>query len=41
VKTDATAIKLLAQRVPVLAFVNNHFAGFGPETLRQLAELVG
>jgi hypothetical protein len=35
---DAEAIKLLAKRVPVLAFVNNHFAGYAPETLRQLAE---
>jgi hypothetical protein len=27
--------------VPAVAFVNNHFAGFSPETLRQLAELLG
>jgi uncharacterized protein YecE (DUF72 family) len=40
VKADAEAIKLLAQRVPVVAFVNNHFAGFAPETLRQLATLL-
>ena len=40
VKADAEAIKLLAERVPVVAFVNNHFAGFAPETLRQLAELL-
>jgi uncharacterized protein YecE (DUF72 family) len=33
---DAEAIRLLAKRVPVLAFVNNHFAGYAPETLRQL-----
>jgi uncharacterized protein YecE (DUF72 family) len=37
---DAEAIKLLAKRVPVVAFVNNHFAGFAPETLRQLAGLL-
>jgi uncharacterized protein YecE (DUF72 family) len=35
---DAEAIRLLAKRVPVLAFVNNHFAGYAPETLRQLQE---
>jgi len=42
VKADAEAIRLLAKRVPVLAFVNNHFAGYAPETIRQLtAELAG
>ena len=41
VKDVAEAIKLLSQRVPVVAFVNNHFAGFSPETLRQLAALLG
>jgi hypothetical protein len=40
VKADAEAIKLLPRRVPVVAFVNNHFAGFAPQTLRQLAELL-
>ena len=40
VRADAEAIKHLAQCVPVVAFVNNHFAGFAPETLRQLAELL-
>ena len=39
VKADAEAIQLLAKRVPVVAFVNNHFAGYSPETLRQLAAL--
>jgi uncharacterized protein YecE (DUF72 family) len=38
VHADAEAIKLLAKRVPVLAFVNNHFAGYAPETVSQLAE---
>jgi hypothetical protein len=37
VAADAEAIGLLRQRVPVVAFVNNHFAGYAPETLRQLA----
>ena len=27
------------QRVPVVAFVNNHYAGYAPETVRQLAAL--
>jgi uncharacterized protein YecE (DUF72 family) len=38
VHADAEAIRRLAARVPVLAFVNNHFAGYAPETLRQLLE---
>jgi uncharacterized protein YecE (DUF72 family) len=41
VREDAEAIKLLSKRVPVVAFVNNHFAGFSPETLRLLAALLG
>jgi hypothetical protein len=39
VQTAAEAIKLLAKRVPVLAFVNNHFARYASETVRQLTEL--
>jgi hypothetical protein len=38
-KTGAEAIKVLVQRVPVVAFVNNHFAGYVPETVRQLMAL--
>jgi uncharacterized protein YecE (DUF72 family) len=41
VKADAEAIKLLAQRVPAVAFVNNHFAGYAPETVRQLQAMLG
>jgi uncharacterized protein YecE (DUF72 family) len=41
IRADAEAIKLLAKRVPVLAFVNNHFAGYAPETVRQLTERLG
>jgi uncharacterized protein YecE (DUF72 family) len=41
IHADAEAIKLLAKRVPVLAFVNNHFAGYAPETVRQLVEALG
>ena len=39
VASDAEAIGLLRQRVPVAAFVNNHFAGYAPETPRQLVAL--
>ena len=40
---DATAqaMKLLAERVPVLAFANNHFAGYAPDTIRQLLAKLG
>jgi hypothetical protein len=41
VADDAEAIKLLARRVPVVAFVNNHFAGYAPETVMQLVALLG
>jgi hypothetical protein len=39
VAADAEAIGLLRRRVPVVAFVNNHFAGYAPETVRQLVSL--
>ena len=38
---DARAIQVLRQRVPVVAFVNNHYAGYARETARQLAALTG
>jgi hypothetical protein len=38
VEEDAQAIGILRQRVPVVAFVNNHYAGYAPETSRQLVE---
>jgi len=41
IEADAQAIMLLSERVPVLAFVNNHFAGYAPETLRRLQERLG
>jgi hypothetical protein len=41
VAEDARAIQVLRQRVPVVAFVNNHFAGYAPETARQLVTLTG
>jgi uncharacterized protein YecE (DUF72 family) len=39
VEMDARAIRVLRQRVPVVAFVNNHYAGYAPETARQLVAL--
>jgi uncharacterized protein YecE (DUF72 family) len=39
VAEGARAIQVLRQRVPVVAFVNNHFAGYAPETVRQLVAL--
>ena len=41
VAEDARAIRALRERVPVVAFVNNHYAGYAPETARQLVALVG
>ena len=41
VAEDARAINILRERVPVVAFVNNHFAGYAPETARQLVTLTG
>ncbi len=39
-RADAQAIRRLADRVPVVTFVNNHFAGYAPDTIRDLeAEL--
>jgi hypothetical protein len=32
---------MLRQRVPVVAFVNNHFEGYAPETVRQVVALQG
>jgi hypothetical protein len=40
VRADVEAIALLSEG-SALAFVNSHFAGFAPETVRQLAALVG
>jgi hypothetical protein len=34
VAADAQVIRLLRQRVPVVAFVNNHFAGYAPPRRR-------
>ena len=40
INLDAQAIRLMQQSVPVLVFVNNHFAGYTPETIRQLMEVL-
>ena len=40
VEEDARAIRVLRERVPIVAFVNNHFAGYAPEMARQLAALI-
>ncbi|HEV8061883.1 MAG TPA: DUF72 domain-containing protein [Gemmataceae bacterium] len=40
IRQDAQVIKLLQKSVPVLVFVNNHFAGYAPQTIQELqAEL--
>jgi hypothetical protein len=36
VPADARAIRVFRQRVPVVAFVNNHFAGYAPGTVRHV-----
>jgi len=41
VAEDARAGQILRQRVPVVAFINNHYAGYAPETVRQLQALTG
>ncbi len=38
VRADAEAIRLLADRVPVLAFVNNHFTGYAPRAAEELRQ---
>jgi hypothetical protein len=39
VAADAQAIRVLRQRMPVVAFVNNHVAGYAPDAVRQLVAL--
>jgi uncharacterized protein YecE (DUF72 family) len=36
IQSDARAAKLMAIKVPVVVFVNNHFAGYAHETVRDL-----
>lgn len=40
IERTASAIVRLAGTVPVMVFVNNHFAGYAPETVRQLREAI-
>jgi uncharacterized protein YecE (DUF72 family) len=37
----ARSIEEMARRVPVVVFANNHFAGFAPQTARDLHRLLG
>ena len=36
VRADTLAIRELSEGVPVVAFVNNHFAGYAPQTVAGL-----
>jgi uncharacterized protein YecE (DUF72 family) len=36
--SSARAIRMLAGKVPVVVFANNHFAGYAPDTVRTLLE---
>jgi uncharacterized protein YecE (DUF72 family) len=38
IANDANAIRSLSVRVPVVTFVNNHFAGYAHDTIRDLQE---
>lgn len=38
IKRTASAIRKIAENVPVVAFCNNHYAGFGPGTAETLAK---
>jgi uncharacterized protein YecE (DUF72 family) len=40
-RDDAEAVRQLRERVPVLVFVNNHYAGYAPATIDQLRPLLG
>jgi uncharacterized protein YecE (DUF72 family) len=40
IESDAKAMRLLSVKLPVVVFVNNHFAGFAHETIRQLKEVL-
>jgi glutaredoxin len=36
IRDDAKAIKKLSESVPVIVAVNNHFAGYSPQTIKDL-----
>jgi hypothetical protein len=40
-RDDAKAIKKLGESVPVIVAVNNRFAGYSPQTIRDLMEAFG
>jgi uncharacterized protein YecE (DUF72 family) len=40
IRQDAQVIRLLQKSVPVLVFVNNHFAGYAPQTIQQLMDAI-
>ena len=39
-REDAEVVRMLRERVPVLVFVNNHYAGYAPATIEQLRPLL-
>jgi uncharacterized protein YecE (DUF72 family) len=41
IRNDAEAIRLMAAKVPNLAYTNNHFAGYGPATVEELKRAIG
>jgi uncharacterized protein YecE (DUF72 family) len=41
IAADARVAKLLSERVEVLVFINTHFAGYSPETIRQFLKELG
>jgi uncharacterized protein YecE (DUF72 family) len=40
IRQDAQVIRLLQKTVPVLVFVNNHFAGYAPQTIQELLNAI-
>jgi len=40
IRADVDAVCWLRERVPVLVFVNNHFAGYSPGTIREFLEVI-
>lgn len=40
IRQDAQVLKLLQKSVPVLVFVNNHFAGYAPQTIQELMDAI-
>lgn len=38
VRADAKAVTVMARKAPAFVFVNNHFAGFAPQTVQQMRD---